>query len=163
MRKMITRWGRGTALLALFTLVPMLTSGCFGRFELTRKIYDFNQTVSPDKWTRWLVFLVMAVFPYPVAVLVDAVFANSVEFWKGKNPINVSTHTFYGKDGELARVTFNTDRTVDIVSVDAQGTVEEFTIRREGDALAARNADGRLLARVTDVNGVPQMVQGVER
>ena len=163
MKTMLTRWGRATAVVALLAFLPLATSGCFGRFQLTRKLYQFNADVSPDKWIRWFAFLVLAIVPiYFIAGVVDLVFANSVEFWSGKNPI-ASTHTFYGEDGQLAQVHFNTDRTVDIVVIDGGGTVREITIQREGDALAARDAQGQLLARVTDVGGVPEIVQGTLR
>jgi hypothetical protein len=161
MKTMLTHWGRATAVLALLAFLPLATSGCFGRFQLTRNLYQFNVDVSPDKWVRWFVFLVLAIVPiYFIAAVVDLVFANSVEFWSGKNPIVASTHTFYGEDGQLARVHFNTDRTVDIVVIDAKGRVQEITVAREGDALAARDKQGLLLARVSDVNGLPEIVQG---
>ena len=160
MKTIVNRWGRTTAIVALLAFLPLATSGCFGRFQLTRKLYQFNVDVSPDKWIRWFAFLVLAILPiYLIAGAVDLVFANSVEFWSGKNPI-ASTHTFYGEDGQLARVHFNTDRTVDIVVMDGKGDVREIKVAREGDALAARDAQGVLLARVSDVNGLPEIVQG---
>ena len=53
-------WRRPLAALVLLGFLP-LASGCFGSFNLTRKIYEVNKGVSPDKWIRWLVFLAMTV------------------------------------------------------------------------------------------------------
>ena len=45
----------------LVTLLPLATAGCFGSFQLTRKIYSFNRGISSDKWIRWITFLVLTV------------------------------------------------------------------------------------------------------
>lgn len=74
------------------TLVTFVltTSGCFGGFNLTRKVYRFNKDVSPDKWVRELVFLGLVVLPvYGFASLIDALIINSIEFWSGRNPVVV--------------------------------------------------------------------------
>jgi hypothetical protein len=67
------------------------TSGCFGSFNLTRKLYGFNKDVSKDKFVRELVFLGLNIVPiYAVAGFIDAVVANTVEFWTGENPISMT-------------------------------------------------------------------------
>ncbi len=71
--------------LALFS-VQM--SGCFGKFALTRAMWEFNKNVSGNKFIQWAVFLVMVVVPvYAVGTLVDALVINSLEFWTGENPV----------------------------------------------------------------------------
>ncbi len=79
---------RRAAILSLTAFGLATTTGCFGSFQLTRKVYAFNQTVSQDKWVQELVFLGMNIVPiYGLAAFADAVFANSVEFWTGTNPL----------------------------------------------------------------------------
>jgi hypothetical protein len=81
---------RRTALLAL-TAAAVGTSGCFGSFNLTRKLYGFNKDVSKDKFVRELVFLGLNVVPiYGIAGAIDALVANTVEFWTGENPISMT-------------------------------------------------------------------------
>lgn len=68
------------------------TSGCFGGFNLTRKVYNFNRTVSDNKWIQELVFLGLVIVPvYTIATIIDAIFLNSIEFWTGDNPVNASS------------------------------------------------------------------------
>ena len=64
-------------------------TGCFGKFSLTRAMWDFNKNVHPNKFVQWAVFLVMVIVPvYGVGTLVDAIVINSIEFWTGNNPIS---------------------------------------------------------------------------
>lgn len=79
---------RRTAVLGLVAAGLVTTSGCFGSFQLTRKLYNWNANVSSDKFVRELVFLGLYIVPvYGVAGFADLVFANSVEFWTGTNPV----------------------------------------------------------------------------
>lgn len=67
-------------------------TACFGSFNLTRKLWTFNKTVSNDKFVQELVFLGFNVVPvYGIAGFIDAVVANTVEFWSGTNPISMSS------------------------------------------------------------------------
>jgi len=78
--------------IALFLVTVLLTS-CYGSFQLTRSLWDWNGTVG-DKFTNELVFLAFCIVPvYEVAAVVDALVLNSVEFWSGANPMSM-------KDGE---------------------------------------------------------------
>ncbi len=71
------------------------STGCFGSFALTRKLWDFNNTASKEKGIKELLFLVFVIVPvYELAALGDALIFNTVEFWGGKNPITAM------KDGD---------------------------------------------------------------
>ena len=83
---------RRTAILALTAFAVTATSGCFGSFNLTRKVYGFNKSASNDKFVRELLFLGLNIVPvYSVAGLIDAVIINTIEFWSGTNPVNMSS------------------------------------------------------------------------
>ncbi len=87
----LTRFRR-TAILSLTAVALLGTSGCFGSFNLTRKLWGWNKGVSDEKFVRELVFLGLNIVPvYSVAGFIDAVITNSIEFWTGKNPINMSS------------------------------------------------------------------------
>lgn len=141
---------------ALVALVPLASAGCFGRFELTRKVYRFNRDISPDKWVRWFTFLVTSIPIYGAGLLIDLVFANSVEFWGGANPFRFAE----GPNGEFASAFVRAPGVVDMTVVEADGTAHSFTLVRESRAIAAYDPSGRLLARVGDVDGASALLSG---
>lgn len=81
-----------TTLVIMSALVVFTTSlqSCIGSFTLTKKVYEFNKGVG-DKWIQELVFLVLCAIPvYSIAVFVDAVILNLIEFWTGSNPMSMN-------------------------------------------------------------------------
>lgn len=65
----------------------LLSSGCYGPFYLTRKVWEFNGQVG-GKWANEVVFIAMHIIPvYGVAELADGIIFNSIEFWGGTNPM----------------------------------------------------------------------------
>ena len=102
----MTRMRRSLALLLLAALLPV-AGGCFGNFHITRKVYNFNKSATPNKWVRWCLFMGMNIIPvYWVATLGDVFFANAVEFWTGSNPITVQLQPqrVVGPDGGVAQL-----------------------------------------------------------
>lgn len=76
------RLGAGVLALALFA------SGCYGPFNLTRRLYNWNGQVG-TKWENEFVFIVLSWLPiYGLTVLGDAIVFNSMEFWTGNNPVD---------------------------------------------------------------------------
>jgi len=142
---------RGVASAVLLAMLSVSTVGCFGRFELTRKLYGWNERVSGDKWVRSLVFLSLVIIPiYPLSNLFDALFANVVEFWSGHNPIAFAPGTerwAYGLGGEAARITFQGDGTVDVLVTAPSQPEKRFSLVRRGDEVALLDASGVEIAR----------------
>jgi hypothetical protein len=138
------------AVLLLAGFVP-LGSACFGSFNLTRKLMGFNKSVSPNKWVRWFVFLGLTIIPvYEFASLADAFFANSVEFWTGKNPITAKLEpkTVVTEDGTVARL-IPLDDGARIEVVETSSAVHSMTLRREAPGVvAAYDQDGRLVRKL---------------
>lgn len=81
-----SRFGKGIALV-LVAAVGVFSAGCFGKFQLTRKVYDINQSID-EKYVRsaatWIFVIVQV---YTVAALVDFIVFNVIEFWTGENPV----------------------------------------------------------------------------
>jgi hypothetical protein len=78
---------RLSSLLAVLLLgaVTVHSTGCFGSFALTHKLYGFNQRVSGEKFIRWLVFLGLVILPvYEILLVADGFVLNSIEFWTGE-------------------------------------------------------------------------------
>jgi hypothetical protein len=81
-----SQFGKGIALV-LVAAVGALSTGCFGKFQLTGKVYDINKSID-DKYARsaatWIFVIVQV---YTVAALLDLIVFNVIEFWTGENPV----------------------------------------------------------------------------
>jgi hypothetical protein len=156
---------RAVAALLLVTFVP-LASACFGSFQLTRKVYKFNKSVSTEKWVRWLVFLAANVIPvYGFSVLFDAIFANSVEFWTGSNPMTaaIEPRTVVGPNGGLATL-LPVAGGARLTLVEGSGAVHQMTLLREAPGVvAAYDADGLLVSRLTGFGSVSPRIEATDR
>ena len=154
-------WRRGVAVTVLVGFLPF-ASACFGSFNLTRKVYQFNKSISPDKWLRWLMFLALNILPvYPFASLVDIFFANAWEFWAGDNPVTASLEpqTVVGPNGEVASL-IPVANGARIVVTEPSGAVHSTTLLREGGgAVAAYDDQGHLVARLVGLaTGEPRLI-----
>ncbi len=110
------------------------SGGCYGSFGLTNVIYDWNGDVSPSIVVKEIVFLALVILPvYELALVIDAVILNFVEFITGKPVITgEAAHSQHVATGEGSRR----------IEVDGQGA-------------RVRGEDGRVLARVMrDGDGV---------
>jgi len=95
------------SLAALLALSAAGSAGCFGKFNLTRKLYTWNAGVGGNKWVSNLVFWGLCIIPvYQLAGLGDVVVLNAVEFWTGSNPVadarDVQTRELPGGAVEIA-------------------------------------------------------------
>ena len=76
---------RGAAVLAL----AVFSSGCYGPFNLTRRLYGWNAQAGRDQWEREFIFVLLTWVPvYGIAIAADALAFNSMQFWTGKNPVD---------------------------------------------------------------------------
>ena len=88
-----------------------LTTGCFGHFALTNKVWQLNQSVG-NKWIQTLVFWAFAIIPvYAVSALLDTFIFNVIEFWSGHNILAANgtppvTKMVADKNGKPAKLTF---------------------------------------------------------
>ena len=70
--------------------LSLIQTSCYGPFKLTKKVYEWNGTVG-SKFVNNLVFWGCVIIPvYDVAMFIDAVVFNTIEFWGGKNPISMN-------------------------------------------------------------------------
>lgn len=76
------------SLAALLAVSAAGTTGCFGKFSLTRKLYAWNTGVGGNKFVTNLVFWGLCIIPvYELAGAGDLIVLNAVEFWTGSNPV----------------------------------------------------------------------------
>ncbi len=147
--------------LASKTLIALLVSGttvyasCYGSFALTKKVHWWNGAASSNKFVQWLVFVGLNVIPiYGLAVVVDALVVNSLEFWTGSNPVK----------GVASRVEKNADGTATVYRGDEVYTAVPVGPDRveiyKGEqrlGIAAVAQDGSLV--VTDESGAVRLSQ----
>jgi len=159
-----SRIRRAISVTVLSALIPTVTTACFGSFALTRKVYNFNRTVSNDKWVRSLMFLVLVIVPvYEIGALIDALFGNAVEFWGGANPVNLAagaSRTVLGSNGESMTMTLRADGAIDVVVLHPDGRLQNLVLSRSNETIEARDADGTLVARVGNLEGEPVLLSG---
>lgn len=120
------RMAKAVAML-LVASVGFLSSGCFGKFQLTRKVYEVNRSME-EKYSRSALTWVLLIVPvYAVAGLLDFVVFNLIEFWSGQNPLDETASRVF-ESGERRIV---------------------MTVGREGGATVATLEEFRNGARVS--------------
>lgn len=97
---------KGIAIAMAFAMGLTSLQGCIGGsngFIVTKKLYGWNHRIS-NKWVNEIVFLIMCIIPvYGIAILVDGIVLNSIEFWTGSNPLAMKpgeVETKYVSEGE---------------------------------------------------------------
>ena len=91
----------------LLLCATVLFSSCIGSFRLTNNIKDWNESIG-NKWVNELVFIAMHIVPvYEIAMMVDGVVLNSIEFWTGNNVVmeEGDTKVVTNSEGEEIKVT----------------------------------------------------------
>ena len=74
-------------LTAMLLTATILFSSCIGSFRLTNNIKDWNEGLG-DKFVNELVFIALHIVPVDeIAMFIDGVVLNSIEFWTGENVV----------------------------------------------------------------------------
>lgn len=122
-----SRFGKWIALV-LVAAVGALSAGCFGKFQLTRKVYDMNKSID-EKYVRSAATWIFVLVPvYGFAALLDLIVFNVIEFWTGENPVASGPVTKVYAQGN--------GRTVLTLSRDGSATVAVIG-RYEGERLVS--------------------------
>jgi Domain of unknown function (DUF3332) len=75
------------AVTSLAVSAALLTTGCYGQFALTRKLYTWNGQVTGNKFANSAVMFVLFVVPvYELLGLGDWLILNTIEVLTGTNP-----------------------------------------------------------------------------
>lgn len=126
-------------MLALCTLIgsaPVLATGCYGSFAVTKKLHTWNGGF--NKWVSALLFWGLIIIPaYELVMLGDALIFNLIEFWTGSNPIG-------GGGGKTSKL----ERTPDGAVKTKVGGVE-YKLRPTSGGKAVLERDGKPVAQAT--------------
>ena len=149
-----SRLGKGIALV-LVAAVGALSAGCFGKFQLTRKLYDINQSID-EKYARSAATWIF-VIPYAVTGLLDFVIFNVMEFWTGENPVASAPVTKVYAHGDGSTVlTLSRDGSATVAVIEryeGERLVSALQVRDDGrgKVSAVETAAGRKVREVTAV------------
>ena len=89
-----------TRALAAVLCLAILGGGCYGPFNLTKRVHNWNGEVSENEWAQEGMFLLLVIVPvYGIAMLGDAIIFNSIEFWGGENPISPPSTAMLDDEG----------------------------------------------------------------
>ena len=122
--------------LVLVAAVGALSAGCFGNFQLTRKVYDMNKSID-EKYVRsaatWIFVIVQV---YTVAALLDLIVFNVIEFWTGENPVASAPVTkVYAQGSGKTVLTLSRDGSATVAVIEryeAERLVSTLRVRDDG-------------------------------
>lgn len=127
----------------------LFTTGCMGKFAVTKKVYGWNKHATGDRWVNEFIFVGMAVIlpVYSLTLLVDGIIFNSIEWWSGSNPVAAAGQQkrVIGTDGSEALLTMRADGAIDVRAVSAKGKASAFTLVRKDDTVVVLDEQGRLV------------------
>ncbi|MBN2423543.1 MAG: DUF3332 domain-containing protein [Calditrichaceae bacterium] len=114
---------KSVAILMIVLFSAFTFTGCYGKFELTKRLYKWNGSQG-DKFVNSVVMWVLMIIPvYIIVGFVDFVILNVVEFWTGKNPMAMEpgeTETQLVEiDGKAYQITATQNR-FDVVDMETQ-------------------------------------------
>jgi len=162
-------------MVVLVGILALSMTACYGKFALTRKIYNWNASIGSESFggrvIRQVVFWVTYYIPvYGICMFIDVVALNLIEFWIGSNPIamnegdmEIRYATAEGKEYEIVttqnrydiREVANPENAVAFVYVPEEsawymhnGDVSFKITEEDEDGTRFFNAEGKALATV---------------
>ncbi len=159
--KVVTR--RTVLSLAALTAATA-TTGCFGSFAATNKLWKFNDSIAESKWLKWLLFLGLIILPvYSLFILGDALIFNTIEFFTDKNPLSAKRDLGNGQQLAFERDPKNPDR-VRVEHFEHGKLIGTWYVERDGDRFSVLDEHQRLIATTREKDGSVSLVdaKGVE-
>ena len=155
-----SKWGLALA-------AAVLSTGCYGSFALTKKLYDWNGRCcgtekgpkSGAAWGNEVVFLICGILPvYGICVFVDSIFLNSIEFWTGSNPM-MSVTVSKLDDTHDMRMERVAENQVKLEILENGTVVGTYTIDRTDSGTVLHDAAGNeVAAAATGLDGNVELV-----
>lgn len=126
--------------------VMFTATGCYGTFELTSKIYDWNGDATDNKWANSIIMWGLIIIPvYEFCLFVDVVVLNTVEFWTGSNPLAMTegeTDTQIVQSGDKIFEITASQNKFHIEQIEGDGTGQSIDLNYKADETAWYVANG---------------------
>ena len=117
---------------SIFMSSALLFNSCVGSFTLSNKLLAWNKEVG-DKWANEVVFAALCIVQaYSVALFVDGIVLNSIEFWTGENPASADVQV-KEIESENGRFTITTDANGHKIQKEGSDEVVEFVFNKEAN------------------------------
>jgi hypothetical protein len=129
------------ALALCLSLGVTTTTACYGSFDMTRSLHQWNGQATDNKFVNWLLFVGLVIIPvYEISLLVDGFVFNSIEFWTGNNPARTGRLAVKQRDDGTLEVAF------DGRALELRQTARGLELYEDGayQGRAQRHADGSL-------------------
>ena len=150
----------------LVSTVLSVQTGCFGSFELTKKVYEFNQGVG-DKFVQELVFLVLCAVPvYEIAGAFDLFVLNLIEFWTDANPMAMREGQIEQKlvkhEGKLYQITATKNQySINVLVGEGAGNKLDIVYNPETTTWTANNGTKSVeLVKFNKRTGIVKFLKG---
>ncbi|MEY2830049.1 MAG: hypothetical protein RIQ33_1907 [Bacteroidota bacterium] len=161
MNKSILSKASKPLMFSALSLLLITQTGCFGSFSLTKKVYEFNKSVSPSKVVQNIVFWAFCVIPvYEICSSVDAIILNLIEFWTGSNPLSMAEgqreeQVVMGKDGNQYKM-IATKNQLEIVALSGDkigvSNIMKYSVEEKTWSYSNATSSKKLMQMVTDEN-----------
>jgi hypothetical protein len=124
-------------------------SGCYGKFALTKKLYDWNGSFG-NKFLSTVIMWVFMIIPvYGVCTFIDGFVLNLIEFWTGSNPLAMVDHD----DGSSTRLTRLSPDQVRLERLVNGEVVHSLVLDRPSELTAmATDAQGQVVAQAEQLS-----------
>jgi hypothetical protein len=148
-----SRFGKAVALVLVVSVGVVFSSGCFGKFQLTRSLYEANKSVE-DKYLRSAVTWLF-VIPYAITGILDFTIFNLIEFWSGENPVAAGSQArVFEKGDERAVMTFSREGEATVATIKryrAGSLVSTLKVRDggTGSVTSELREDGKVVRTMT--------------
>jgi hypothetical protein len=133
-------------IVALAATFSFTSIGCFGSFNLTKKLYTAHKGLG-DKWINWVVFVVGGEAVYGLTIFADVIVLNSIEYWTGSNPVASNTLEQTDESGNKLIATRIPGGALELTVIKADGTIHSTTLTKNEDTFQAFDENGKLVAQ----------------
>jgi hypothetical protein len=127
------------------TVSTLSTTGCWGSFGLTKKMYDINKGFG-NKWISWIVFLIIGGPVTGISLMVDSLIFNTIEFWTGAKIISTgATYQETDANGNSVTAVKMEDGSLYMRVDTATGETKELVLQKDEETIRILDAKGNLL------------------
>ena len=135
--------------------VLFATSGCYGSFTVTKKVYKWNGKATDNKFANSIIMWAFAIIPvYSTCMFIDFVVLNTIEFWTGSNPLAMN-------EGESdMQIVQSGDKVFEVTATQNQFHIKQIEGENSGQAVDLKYKPNEAAWYVSDGEQEHMVAQG---